>query len=128
MERLPIRQEEPPDDAIVVVRAGVMAPDRIAATASDAFEDFGMYAVSVEVAINKSAAELCRTSPRIGARYGKVRLSTFGRLRASGFAVLPTFEHPHFDIVLADVSDVTVARLDRCFDEPIPNPVRVAPG
>jgi hypothetical protein len=80
MVRLPIRQEEPPDDAIVVVRAGVMAPDRIAATASDAFEDFGMYAVSVEVAINKSVAELCRTSPRIvgaTAKCGSRRLADY---------------------------------------------------
>lgn len=126
--RLPIRREHPPDDAVVVVRAGVMAPDRVVDTATDAFEDFGVYTVSVEAAIDISVDELCRSSPRIADRYGKVRLSSFGRLRAAGFAVLPTFTHPHFDVVLPDLSEVTVARLERCFDEPIPNPGRRARG
>lgn len=72
--------------------------------------------------------ELCRSSPRIGDRYGKVRLSTFGRLHAAGFAVLATFTHPHSDVVLPDLSEVTVARLGRCFDEPIPNLGRRARG
>lgn len=48
-------------------------------------------------------------------------------MRAAGFAVLATFERPHFDIVLPGVSEVTVARLDRCFDDPIPNPGRAQP-
>ncbi len=103
-----------------------MAPDPIRSTASDAFEDYGIYCLSVDAAIDIPMSELCRTSPRIGSRYGKVRLSTFGRLRDAGFAVLPTFDRPHFDIVLADVSDVTIARVTRCFDDPIPNPGREA--
>ena len=71
--------------------------------------------------------ELCRRSPRLG-RYGQVRLSTFGRLRTAGFAVIATFDQPHFDVVLPDVSELTVARLDRCFDAPIPNPGRRGQG
>ena len=39
-----------------------------------------------------------------------------------GFAPLAIFfDHPHFTLVLADLSQLTLARLDRCFDEPIPN-------
>jgi hypothetical protein len=101
-----------------------MATERLADTASDAFDDYGVYAVSVEAAVDMTVDELCRTSSRIGDRYGRVRLSTFGRLRQVGFAVIPTFKRPHFDVVLADLSELTLARLDRCFDEPIRNPGR----
>lgn len=57
-----------------------------------------------------------------------MRLSTFGRVREAGFALLATFDHPHFTLVLADLSEITLARLDRCFDEPIPNPGRPPEG
>lgn len=103
-----------------------MAADRVVGTATDAHEDFGVYAVSVEAALDSPVDEVCRTSPRIGRRYCQIRLSSFGRLRAAGFAVLATFDAPHFDIVLPDVSGLTVARLERCFDPPIPNPGRGA--
>jgi len=56
----------------------------------------------------------------------RVRLSTFGRLRGAGFALLATFDHPHFTLVLADLAELTLARLDRCSNEPIPNPARSA--
>jgi hypothetical protein len=45
-------------------------------------------------------------------------------LRAAGFALLASFDHPHFTLVLADLSEVTIARLTRCFDEPTLNPAR----
>jgi hypothetical protein len=57
-------------------------------------------------------------------RYGKVRLSTVGRLRAAGFALLPTLRRPHYDVVLPDITDLTLDRLDGAFDAPIPNPGR----
>ena len=128
VEPLAIRKEQPPDDTTVVVRAGVMAPETIVVTATDAFDDYGIYMVSVEAALDVSVDELCRTSPRIGERYGRVRTSTFGRLRHESFVLLPTFERPHFDIVLADISEFTIARLIRCFNDPIPNPGRASRG
>lgn len=73
--------------------------------------------------IGKTVLEACGTSDRI-ARYRQVRLSTFGRVRAAGFPLLATFEHPHFTLVLADLAELTIARLNRCFDDPIPNPGR----
>lgn len=53
-----------------------------------------------------------------------MQLSTCGRVREAGFALLATFDHPHFTLVLADLSELTLARRDRCFDELIPNPGR----
>jgi hypothetical protein len=69
--------------------------------------------------------EACRGERVVG--YRQVRLSTFGRVRAAGFALLAIFDRPHFTLVLADLSELTLTRLDRCFDDPIPNPGK-APG
>ena len=58
--------------------------------------------------------------------YGKIRLSTVGRLRAAGFVLLATFDRPHFDVALPDLSATVIDRLDRCFAAPIPNPGKPA--
>jgi hypothetical protein len=57
-----------------------------------------------------------------------VKLSTFGRVRTAGFARLASFNHPHFTLVLADLNEIPLARLERCFDEPIPDPGRPPEG
>jgi len=119
---LPIREgEPPPDDAIVVIRAGVMAVPHIEHAATQCLELRGVLAISVEAVLDTTVAEACATSERL-AQYRQVRLSSFGRLRAAGFALLPTFARPHFSLVLPDLAELTVARLDRCFDPPIPKP------
>ena len=71
------------------------------------------------LALDASLDELCEAEPTL-ARYGKVRLSTAGRLRAAGFALLPTLARPHYDIVLPDLAQATLARLEGSFDAPIP--------
>jgi hypothetical protein len=120
---LPLRAEQPPDDATVVIRAGLMNNTKIAVSARRTFDTHAVYGVSVEGVINQTVIEACRSSQRISS-YQRIRLSTFGRLRAAGFALLATFDAPHFTIVLPDLSELTVARLGACFDQPIPNPGR----
>jgi hypothetical protein len=90
-------------------------------TATDAHDEYGLYTVSVFLALDASVATLCRDRPELQ-RYGKVRLSTVGRLRSLGFARIPTLDRPHFDVVLPDLDDATLDRLELGFDEPIPNP------
>lgn len=92
-------------------------------TATDAHDELGIYAVSVFLALDADVDELCAAEPHL-ARYGKVRLSTVGRLRAEGFPLLPTLARPHYDIVLPDLADLTLERLEACFDPPLPNPGR----
>ncbi len=116
---LPLRPEQPPDDTAVVVRAGVMSPDNVTRAAERTFALYAVYGVSVEGVIDTTVQDACRRDRIVG--YRQVRLSTFGRVREAGFALLATFDHPHFTLVLADLSELTLARLDRCFDEPIPN-------
>ncbi|MGH8973784.1 MAG: hypothetical protein ACRD0C_11345 [Acidimicrobiia bacterium] len=105
-----------------------MATESVRRTAGDAFDDFGLYLVSVEAVLEGTVEETCRTSPRIGDLYGKVRLSTAGRLRGAGFVLLATFDRPHYDVALPELSDAAIERLDRCFDAAIPNPGRPDPG
>ena len=123
---LPLRPEQPPDDAVVVLRAGVMAADGIRRSAERTFDVYAVFGVSVEGVIGRTVLEACRGEGVAG--YRQIRLSTFGRLRSAGFALLATFDHPHFTVVLPDLSELTVARLRACFDDPIPNPAGPAPG
>lgn len=123
---LPLRSEQPPDDATVVVRAGVLGVDAVRRAAQRSFELYAVFGLSVEGVIGTTVRQACRSERVIGYRH--VRLSTFGRIRAEGFALLATFDHPHFTLVLPDLGDLTLARLDKSFDEAIPNPGRTPEG
>lgn len=127
MRLLPLRSEDPPDDTVVIVRGGEMVSNHIRRTATRSFEEFGFYGVSVFAALDTDVDELCGREPELG-RYGKVRLSTVGRLRRERFAVIPTLDRPHFDIVLPDITADTLERLESAFDAPIPNPARAQQG
>lgn len=119
---LPLRSEQPPDDAAVVLRGGVLGADGVRRAAQRTFDLYAVFGVSVEGVLDVTVQEACRGERVAG--YRRIRLSTFGRLRGAGFALLGTFDRPHFTLVLPDVSDFTISRLDRCFDAPIPNPGR----
>ena len=123
---LPLRRDLPPDAATVVLRAGIMSRDNIKRAAERTFAVHAVYGISVEGVIDTTVQEACQ-GERI-ASYRRVRLSTFGQVREAGFALLATSDHPHFTLVLADLSELTLVRLDRCFDEPIPNPGRPPQG
>ena len=123
MRPIVVRDEEAPDDTVVVVRGGEMNGDTVRRTATDAFDEFGIYTVSVFLALDATVDELCRDRPELQ-RYGKVRLTTAGRCDALGFALVPTLDRPHYDVVLPDLADATLDRLELGFDRPIPNPAR----
>lgn len=123
MNPIVLRPEEPPEDAVVVIRGGEMTGAFVRRTATDAHEELGIYAVSVFLALDAGIDELCAAEPYL-LRYGKVRLSTVGRLRSAGFPLLPTLGRPHYDIVLPDLDDATLQRLEGCFDPARPNPGR----
>ena len=123
MRPFALRSEEPPDDTVVVVRGGEMNSDYVRRAAGQSFDELGVYGVSVFLALDKDVVDLCSSEPAL-ARYGKVRLSTAGRLRPAGFALLPTLARPHYDVVLPDLAEATLARLERAFDAPVPNPAR----
>ncbi len=116
-----LRSELPPEDAVVVIRGGEMNSVFVRKTAEDSFSVIGIFTVSVALALDMSPEELCQKDRRIS-RYGKVRFSTVGRLRSLGFAFLPTLTRPHYDIVLPDISDDTLDRLELAFDLTVERP------
>jgi hypothetical protein len=85
---LPLRAEQPSGDAIVVLRAGVMVADNIRRSAQRTFDAYAVHGISVDGVIDQTVLEACRASERV-AGYRQIRLSTFGRLRTAGFALLP---------------------------------------
>jgi hypothetical protein len=118
---LVLRSELPPEDAVVVIRGGEMNSTFVRKTAEDSFSLIGIFTISVALALDMSPEELCQKDRRIS-RYGKVRFSTVGRLRSLGFAFLPTLARPHYDIVLPDINDDTLDRLELAFDLPVERP------
>ncbi|MGI9053902.1 MAG: hypothetical protein ACR2HQ_14880 [Ilumatobacteraceae bacterium] len=63
MRPIRLRDEDPPDDTIVVVRGGEMNGATVRRTATDAFDEFGIYAVSVFLTLDTPFDELCRARP-----------------------------------------------------------------
>lgn len=123
MPAISLRDEDPPDDAVVVVRGGSMHSDFVVRTASDTHDEFGIFAISIFLAMDETVERLGAREPFL-ARYSQVRLSSVGRLKGGGFALLPTLGRPNYDVVLPDLSDATLERLESRFDRPIPNPGR----
>ena len=95
-------------------------------SATDTYEEYGIFAVSVFLVLDGTFDELCREDPFL-VRYGQVRRSTVARVRTAGFALLPTLDRPHYDVVLPDLTDGTLVRLDSVFDPPEPNPAARRP-
>lgn len=118
---LPVRAAEPPADATVIIRAGVMETGSITRALSRSFDRYAVFGLSVEGALGTSILETCQHSPRL-APYRRIRLTTVERIRSSGFTLLPTFELPHFTLVVPDTSEQTLARLNQTFDPAIANP------
>jgi len=67
-------------------------------------------AISAFLTLDLSAERLCAEEPFL-ARYPRVRFSTVRRIRAAGFALLPTLERPHYDVVLPDDADETLGKV-----------------
>jgi hypothetical protein len=124
-ESMQMRQESPPDDAVVVIRSGEHGLDhnRVVSTCQDCFDIYGFLGLSVYAAIDQTYVDLCKSNPALG-KHGMIRIATFGDLRKAKFPMLATGAHPHYSVVLADLESETVNRLIDCFSEPIPNPAK----
>lgn len=120
-----LRGEEPPEDDVVVVRAGVngLSPETVVRAAQRSVQSFGFLGISVSLALDESLEDLCAGLDELR-RYGQIRVSTVGELRTAGFALLATGQRPHFDIVLPDLTEATFLRLAEAFAPAQPNPGR----
>lgn len=125
MRLFSLRGEEPPQDDVVVVRAGMngLSPETVTRAAQRSVQSFGFLGISVWLVLDEPLEDLCAKLDEIR-RYGQIRVSTVGRLRTAGFPLLATGQRPHFDIVLPDLAEVTLLRLETAFAEAQPNPGR----
>jgi len=71
---LPLRAEQPPDDATIIVRAGVMSADSLRRAAQRSFDLYAVLGISVEAVIGTTVQDACRSDRVIA--YRRVRLST----------------------------------------------------
>ena len=118
-----VRDEEPPDDTVVVVRGGLASADSIRRTAEISQSLHGFYGVSVFLALGITINDLVRRTPELSPeRYRQLRTTTAGLIREAHFDLLATGDWPHYDIVLADMSEETIERLGHCFGPPFRNP------
>jgi hypothetical protein len=119
-----LRDEDPPNDTIIIVRGGLLEAHAVRKTTNDCLRDFGFIGLSVFAAIDMTMDDLCRTNDALS-RPGKIRTTTFGDLRRSSFPVLPTFQRPHYSVILADQENGTIERLIGCFSAPLDNPAKM---
>lgn len=127
MKLVALRGEEPPEEAVVVIRGGTnsLSVEAVTRSADRNMVAFGFLGLFVFLADVDHVAEVCASIDELR-RYGQIRRSVVARLTTSGFALLATGESPHFDIVLPDLTRSTLDRLVGCFGDPEPNPGRGA--
>jgi len=112
-----LRDEDPPDDAVVVIRGGLhsMDAEKVIAVCEDSFDDFGFYGLSVFAALDGDVEALCLALERFRSP-GTIWVATCGRLRAAGFWLAATDAAPHFDVVLPSLDRSTVDAVRECFE------------
>jgi hypothetical protein len=122
-----VRDERPPDDAIVVVRGGPESTSRLREHAERTNERFTLdgqpaWGVSVFCALDDiGEASLPGLLSRF-ASYRVVHLPTAGEVRRAGFEMLPTFGRPHFTVMMPGADQVTMGRLLDALGAAEPNP------
>jgi hypothetical protein len=119
-----LRDEEPPDEAVVVIRGGLHSLDaaKVIEVCEDSFADFGFYGLSVFAALDGDVDGLCRRLYRLRSP-GTIWVASCGRLRADGFTLAATDASPHFDVVLPSLDRDIVDSVRACF-EARANPAR----
>jgi hypothetical protein len=88
-----LRDELPPDDAIVVVRGGTMNSEFVRSSATDAFDDFGFFGISVSLALDDAVVELLHVGDTIvvGNEDADAGVAEVVELGDRGFVLLRVF-------------------------------------
>lgn len=119
-----LRDEEPPDDLLLVVRGGVnsLSDTILDRSVGDSWEQYGFFGVSVFAAPEDDLVALSDANLAIRRR-SQVRTARCGALRKAGFEVAATFPNPgHYSVVLPDATAERFASLRACFSAPVDNP------
>jgi hypothetical protein len=119
-----IRDESPPPGTTLIIRGGPITADKLlqAARREQAvytWQDRPLACVSVEAVTDQWPIE------RLLAEHLATRTTyawtTVGEVVTAGFGLLPTFDAPHYDVVLQDASDDEVAKLMSILSDPTRN-------
>lgn len=78
MKAIVLRDEEPPDDTVVVLRGGEMNGDFVRRTAQNAHDEYGLYTVSVFLVLDEDMVSLRR--PHYDVVLADLEPSTLDRL------------------------------------------------
>ena len=102
-----LRDEVPPDDVVVVVRAGPLTVEKLVEHATREQERYTrrgvpLPSISVDAVVGGWTLEAILRD-RLWSR-SSYATTTVGVLRAAGFEMLPTFQVPHYDVVLPAAS------------------------
>jgi hypothetical protein len=117
----PPRRDEPelPSTAIVV-RGGMMFRETVEQALAVTVQRFDLYLLSVVAHPTLTAREVWERAP---SKHTKVRVSTAGQLRECGFELIPTFDAPHYSILLPGPLNLDMwTALDDAFSPPTKDP------
>ena len=123
MDRLSLRKETPPDDAIVVIRGGNMMLESLRKSAEASFRETGLYLISIFLVEGQGLDDVC-ARPELR-RYRSIRTSIVGKIKSTDFLLLATFQRPHYDIAVPNLADESLIKLINCFSPSIRNPAYV---
>jgi hypothetical protein len=122
-----VRSEVPPDDVIVIVRGGPIAAEKIVEHAlrqarEYSYEGRPMYSVSVSLTVDGWDLASLLAGP-LSSRTSFVA-STVGAVRRAGFGLLPTYDAPHYDLLLGSAEYREAEALLAVFGWPEANPYK----
>jgi len=111
-----LRNESPPDNAIVVVRGGPNTVDKIGRHAAKTaklwtYEGAPVEGISVFLALGDSGDHSLDSVLASMSTYRVVHLATVGQLRAHGFDLLATGRRPHFTLRSAGGGTLRITEL-----------------
>ncbi len=126
-EPLQLREAATPT-TLVMVRFGrtTLADDKLRQNCEVTFARWGLHGFSVFELPGDDYDRLARLIPLLLDRQWLLEASG-ADLVADGFPLLPTREHPHWTVVLAEPTPTQFERVRRHFSEPKRNPVWAGP-
>jgi len=122
-----LRDEVPPDDAVVVVRGGPIAAEKLIEHAQRQARGYtyrGEPMFSISVSLTVTGWDLASLLAGPLSSRSTYALSTVGTVRAAGFDLLPTYEAPHYDLLLETGEYSEAERLLSLFSAPESNPYK----
>ena len=122
-----VRSEAPPDAAVVVVRGGPIAAQKVAEHAQrqeSLFTFRGQPVVAISVDLTVEGWTLDRILAERMQTRSSYSSAMVGVLRAAGYDLVATGRAPHYSLILPGSSDAEAAALLALFGPTLQNPYR----